>query len=90
MFSKAFGYRDMKNKLLNVTDTIFGIASGTKVFTALGIGVLVDQGLISLDTTVRELDRQYSGFVDEHATIQHLLTHTSGICESRKVIPVAR
>jgi CubicO group peptidase (beta-lactamase class C family) len=79
LYSEAFGFRDIKNRLANTTGTIFGIASGTKVFTALGIGVLVDQGLISLGTTVREIDRAYSGFVDEQATIQHLLTHTSGI-----------
>ena len=79
VFSKAFGYRDVKNKLPNTTGTIFGIASGTKVFTALGIGVLVDQGVISLGTTVGEIDRGYTDFVDERATIQHLLTHTSGI-----------
>ena len=79
VFSKAFGYRDAKNKLPNTTSTLFGIASGTKLFTALGIGVLVDQGLITLDTTVREIDQAYTGFIDEQATIQHLLTHTSGI-----------
>jgi CubicO group peptidase (beta-lactamase class C family) len=79
VFSKAFGYRDMKNNLPNRTSTIFGIASGTKLFTALGIGVLIDQGVISLGTTVGEIDREYTGFVDEHATIGHLLTHTSGI-----------
>jgi CubicO group peptidase (beta-lactamase class C family) len=79
VFSKAFGYRDIKNKLPNTTGTRFGIASGTKVFTALGIGVLVDQGLISLDTTVREIDPEATGFVGGQATIQQLLTHTSGI-----------
>ena len=79
VFSEAFGYRDIKNKLPNTTSTRFGIASGTKVFTALGIGVLIDQGLISMDTTVREIDQEYTGFVDENATILHLLTHTSGI-----------
>ncbi len=79
VFNKAFGYRDIKNKLPNTTSTRFGIASGTKVFTALGIGVLIDQGLISLGTTVGEIDQAYRGFVDEKATIQHLLTHTSGI-----------
>ncbi len=79
VFSKAFGYRDVKNRLPNTTDTIFGIASGTKLFTALGIGALVDRGVISLDTTVGELDPEYVGFIDERATIQHLLTHTSGI-----------
>jgi CubicO group peptidase (beta-lactamase class C family) len=79
VFSKAFGYRDIKNKVANTTDTIFGIASGTKLFTALGIGVLIDQGKIALNTTIGEISREYSGFIDEHATIQHLLTHTSGI-----------
>ena len=79
VFNKAFGYRDIKNKLPNTTGTIFGIASGTKVFTALGIGVLIDQGLISLGTTVKEIDQEYTSFIDEQATIQNLLTHTSGI-----------
>jgi CubicO group peptidase (beta-lactamase class C family) len=72
VFSKAFGYRDVKNSLPNTTSTRFGIASGTKVFTALGIGVLIDRGLLSLGTTVREIDQAYTGFVDEHATIRHL------------------
>jgi CubicO group peptidase (beta-lactamase class C family) len=79
VFSRAFGYRDIKNMLPNTNSTRFGIASGTKVFTALGIGVLVDQGLLSLGTTIGEIDPAYKGFVDEQATIQHLLTHTSGI-----------
>ncbi|MEJ2737003.1 MAG: serine hydrolase [Anaerolineae bacterium] len=49
VYNKAFGYRDVKNKLPNTTSTIFGIASGTKIFTALGIGVLIDQGVLSHD-----------------------------------------
>jgi CubicO group peptidase (beta-lactamase class C family) len=79
VFNQAFGYRDRKNRLPNTTGTRFGIASGTKVFTALGVGVLIDQGLLSLGTTIRDIDRGYSGFVDGRATIQQLLTHTSGI-----------
>lgn len=78
-FSKAYGYRDIKNRLPNTTDTIFGIASGTKIFTALGVGALIDQGLLFLDTTVGELDAAYEGFIDPNATILQLLTHTSGI-----------
>ncbi len=79
VFNKAFGYRDIKNRLPNTTNTKFGIASGTKGFTALGIGVLVDQGVLSLETNVGKIDPEYTGFIDEQATIQHLLTHTSGI-----------
>jgi CubicO group peptidase (beta-lactamase class C family) len=79
VFSRAFGYRDVRDKLNNTTNTRFGIASGTKFFTALGIGALVDQGVISLDTTMREIDKEYTGFISERATILQLLTHTSGI-----------
>ncbi len=79
LFTKAYGYRDIKNRLPNTTSTVFGIASGTKLFTALGIGVLIDQGLLSLDTTIGEIAQEYTGFIDKHATIRHLLTHTSGI-----------
>lgn len=79
IYNNAFGYRDVKNKLPNTITTRFGIASGTKVFTALGIGVLIDQGLMTLDTTMAELSSEYAGFIDERATILQLLTHTSGI-----------
>ncbi len=73
------GYRDAKNKLTNDVRTKFGIASGTKLFTALGIGTLINQGLISLETTVKEIYRNNHTFIDENATILNLLTHTSGI-----------
>ena len=79
VFVQAYGERDIKNELPNTPETLFGIASGTKVFTALGIGVLIDRGSIGLDTEVGEIDPAYGGFIDERATIRHLLTHTSGI-----------
>ena len=79
LYEKAFGYRDIQNQLPNSPGTRFGIASGTKFFTALGIGRLIDQGLLELETQVGELSPDYVDFIDPRATIQHLLTHTSGI-----------
>lgn len=79
LFNQGFGDRDLKNKLPNTISTLFGIASGTKIFTALGIGVLIDQGQLSLDTPVAEIDPAYRGYIDGRATILQLLTHTSGI-----------
>lgn len=79
IFVRAFGYRDVKNKLPNTPSTLFGIASGTKLFTALGIGRLIDQGVLALDTTIGEIDPAYTDFIDPRATIRQLLTHTSGI-----------
>ena len=79
LFCQAYGDRDVKNQLLNTPTTRFGIASGTKLFTALGIGKLIDQGRISLQTGVGEIASEYQGFIDPCATILQLLTHTSGI-----------
>lgn len=79
IFSKAFGYKDVKSKLSNSIDTRFGIASGTKLFTALGIGRLIDQGKLSLTTSVSQIDKDFNTFIDSKATILQLLTHTSGI-----------
>ena len=79
VYSGAFGYRDIKNRVPNSITTRFGIASGTKLFTALGIGKLIESGDISLTTTVKEIDGSFEGFVDGRATILELLTHSSGI-----------
>jgi len=79
LYQKAFAYRDIPNKIPNQIDTIFGIASGTKLFTALGIGALIGQGELSLETRVSEIDPSFSSFIDPNATILNLLTHTSGI-----------
>jgi CubicO group peptidase (beta-lactamase class C family) len=79
IYNRAFGFRDVKNKVPNNTETLFGIASGTKLFTALGIGKLVELGMISLDTSVREIDAKFRTFIDGDATILNLLTHTSGM-----------
>lgn len=79
LYEKAFGYRDIQNHLPNLPTTRFGIASGTKFFTALGIGRLIDQGLLRLDAQVGEISPDFAGFIDPRATIQQLLTHQSGI-----------
>lgn len=79
VYFNSFGYRDVKNKLPNNIATKFGIASGTKLFTALGVGQLIDRGQLSLDSTMEEISEDYCGFIDKKATILQLLTHMSGI-----------
>jgi CubicO group peptidase (beta-lactamase class C family) len=79
LFREAFGYADIVNKRKNNINTKFAIASGTKFFTALGIGTLIDAGKLSLDTTVREIFKTNFSYIDSKATIDQLLTHSSGI-----------
>lgn len=79
VWQKTAGFRDMKNRLTHNTDTLLGTASGTKLFTALAVGRLIEMGKLSMDTKVGELDPSFSGFIDSEAEISHLLSHTSGI-----------
>ena len=74
----AYGERDRSNHLPNTVETRFGIASGTKLLTALGIGVLIDQDRLTVGTEVGELRGDFQTFIDPGATVGQLLTHTSG------------
>jgi CubicO group peptidase (beta-lactamase class C family) len=79
VFEGAYGYADRANHIENRPDTRFGIASGTKFFTALAIGKLIEDGQLDFDTRIEELvDLGYPQYAPE-ITIRHLLTHTSGI-----------
>lgn len=79
LLNVAAGFAKREDEIPNNVDTAFGIASGTKGFTALGILRLVDQGKLSLEDTVFEkLPYDYPN-MDKTITVRHLLTHTSGI-----------
>ena len=60
-------------------DARFGIASGSKAFTALAVMCLVEQGVLGLSDRVREWLGDDLPLVDDGVTIEHLLEHTSGI-----------
>ena len=63
--------------------TRFGLASLTKMFTAVAVADLVRQGRLSFDTPVVEVlppARRPSTLLPE-VTVHHLLSHTSGIAD---------
>lgn len=64
------------------TDTVFPIASTTKVYTATLAMQLVDEGLLDLDAPIRTYMPDFrvaDPEVSERVTVRHLLSHTSGI-----------
>jgi CubicO group peptidase (beta-lactamase class C family) len=63
----------------NDVDTQFAIASGTKGLTALTVMRLVELGTLELHTTARSLLGGDLPLVDERVTVEHLLSHRSGI-----------
>ncbi|WP_226086762.1 serine hydrolase domain-containing protein [Mesobacillus sp. S13] len=75
----SFGYASRADGLKNNLGTRYGIASGCKLFTAIAICQLVEQGKLTFDTRLKDcLDLEFANFSDE-ITIHHLLTHTSGV-----------
>lgn len=82
IYSKGFGLREI-GKDLKVNDrTIFGIGSISKSFTALTLGLLVDEGKISWDDRVKDYlpyFELYDPYVSEKFTIRDLLIHRSGL-----------
>lgn len=75
----AFGFANRSEELPNTLNTRFGIASGCKLFTAVGICQLVENGQLTFETRIKDcLHFQFPRFSDD-ITIHHLLTHTAGI-----------
>jgi len=72
----AFGWRDAENKLPVREDTIFEMASITKMFTASAVMLLVRAGKLGLDDEYAEYFPEYPY---PGVTVRHLLTHTSGM-----------
>ncbi|MGW6443318.1 serine hydrolase domain-containing protein [Lentzea sp. NPDC055074] len=78
-FVKAYGLANRTYGVPTTPDTRFGIASGGKGFTALTVLSLVREGKLALDTTARSLLGDDLPLIADDVTVEHLLTHTSGI-----------
>jgi len=82
VYMKGFGYRDMEKQLPVTSKTLFAIGSSTKAFTAMAIGILVDDGKLDLDTPLIEYlpdFRLYEDYATLHTTPRDLLCHRTGM-----------
>jgi CubicO group peptidase (beta-lactamase class C family) len=75
----VFGWANRAHQLPVTASTRFGIASGTKGLTALVVMQLVEDGVLSLTTPIRSLLGSDLPMIDDQVTVEHLLTHRSGI-----------
>ena len=66
-------------------DTMFSIASITKLFTGVAILKLVEDGMMRLDQSVGELLEEFNSPPYNKITPVHLLTHTAGIIQDEGV-----
>ncbi|MEW6207172.1 MAG: serine hydrolase [Acidobacteriota bacterium] len=78
IFRKGYGMANMELGVRIEPDMIFRIGSVTKQFTAVAILMLMEQGKLSLDDEITKYLPDYPT-QGHRITIEHLLTHTSGI-----------
>ena len=94
LFEHASGFRDDDNELPMQTDSIFAIASMTKLITTIAALQLVDSGQVGLDQEVDEYlseirdiqilrgfesdDKPIIEKATRSPTVRELITHTSG------------
>ncbi|MGH1564585.1 serine hydrolase [Mumia sp. DW29H23] len=79
-YAKADGTELPEDQQIPMTeDTLFDLASVTKLFTVVVTLQLVDQGRVDLDTPVAHYIPEFAQNGKGEVTIKHLLTHTSGL-----------
>ncbi len=77
--AKAYGLAHRGHEIPNTVDTRFAIASGTKGLTAVAVASLIEDGSLELSTTARSVLGQDLPPIGDDVTIEHLLSHRSGI-----------
>jgi CubicO group peptidase (beta-lactamase class C family) len=79
-YLKAFGNRSLEPDVESMTDTLFDMASLTKVMpTTPAVMLLVERGAVRLGDRVRKYLPKFTGGGKETITLRQLLTHFSGL-----------
>ena len=79
LFEGAYGLADREKQIPNTLNTQFRVGSMNKMLTAVATMQLVQQGTLSLSSTVNKYIPDYPNVdLASKVTIHHLLTHTGG------------
>lgn len=82
IYGRGYGYRDLEKKLPVELNTIFPIASNTKLFTATLATMLQEEGRISLDLPVKNYFpglNFYNSELNAKVTLRDMLSHRTGL-----------
>ncbi len=86
IFSKAYGLADLQTKEPITSKTLFNLGSISKTFVSNAILILQERGQLSVEDS---MDKYFPGFKNKEIArkvkIKHLLTHTSGLPDNRRV-----
>jgi CubicO group peptidase (beta-lactamase class C family) len=84
LFKSFIGTRDGEKPIDG--DTIFGVASITKSFTALAILKLYEEGIIDIYDNIDNYIEGLNIRKEQMPKIYHLLSHTGGFLPQKKII----
>ena len=82
VFVKGYGYRDYAKKLPITANTLFQVASNTKLFTATSVGLLVEEGKLDWDKPIKNAVPSiqfYNNELNNTITIRDMLSHRTGV-----------
>lgn len=86
--SRAYGLADLERNVPINPDTVFDVGSVVKQFVAAAVLLLVEDGQVSLSEDVRTYIPELPD-TGHTVTVDHLLTHTSGIRDWTGIVPLA-
>jgi len=78
VYKRGYGMADLERNVPITPEFLFDLGSTGKQFTATVIAILENQGLLSLDDSLRKYVPEMPAYAKE-ITIRHLIYHTSGL-----------
>jgi len=86
LFSKGYGLADLQTKEKITPQTLFNTGSISKTFVSHVILDLANEGKLSLQDSIAKYFNDFKNpAIANKVRIQHLLTHTSGLPDNRRV-----
>ncbi|NYV72947.1 serine hydrolase [Streptomyces sp. UH6] len=79
VLARSYGMADQAGAVPNSRNTLFALASVTKLFTAVAIAQLAQRGKVAYGARLGDYLDGFPASVADHVTVHHLLTHTSGL-----------
>ncbi len=88
IYFKGVGFANIETNTKNSSNSIFGIASIAKQFTAACIWNLINEKKISLDDDIRKYIPEFPSYGNK-ILVRHMLNHTSGIRNYHAIMELA-
>jgi CubicO group peptidase (beta-lactamase class C family) len=88
IYERGYGMAKIEDDIVMTPQKVFNIASMSKQFTAACLGILIQQGKVSLDDDIRTFFPEMLQY-DKPILIKHLIYHTSGLRDYSTLLSLA-